>query len=456
MINAVDNLYLRYLPAERMNRWILNAVMLIIIWTSFELLFTRIWDDWAPVIPSLIGYLTEGVLIALVFVVVTHPVIGRKHLLHKLQSPLNVSLIIFLLFAFFSMLINNVPFIQGMFGIRAIMQFLVLYLILLTIPIPVRWVYKVFYVFIGLGVLQAVVGALEVLFRVPLPLRDVDTRRTVLIGEEIRAFGMMDSSNTLGAYLAAVLLLVILYLFIYKSTLNKKTKMILLVISGVLLGGIVLSFSRLAFLGLIGCFALIGLIFRKNKAFKIMLIASGAFFILFVLAYGLALLLFEGFVQRNINTFDLSRNYRFLIITSGLLVFTFSPVFGVGPGMFGSNAAFFFDSPMHQFMHEDIPSRMSTVDNNALYVLVEYGVIGVALLAFVFLVIFRTLIKLFESDKLHVKWVALFTMAFSTSWIIIGTLFTAWENHQIALFFWLFLGIAINWYKEEKAIGNVN
>lgn len=420
----------------------------MVIWTSFELLFTRIWNNWLPIVPSLLGYASEGLLLLMAAVVLFHPEIGRKHLIEKMKNPLNKSLFIFFGFVLFSLFVNNVPFAQGVFGVRALFQFLILFFILLAMDIPERWVKRLFHIILGLGVMQAVIGIFQIILGIPLPLRNTEERRSISIGEEIRAFGLMDSSNTLGGYLVAILLLLAMYIFVFRQQLSKKQLMIYGLIGLVLLAGMGLTFSRQAFLALIACFGLIGLIFRKNKAFRIMLFASIGLFVVFAAGYGLALTFFEGFAQRNLYTLDLSKNYRYLIVLSGLLVFTFSPVFGVGPGMFGSNAAFFFDSKFHQFMHEDLPTTMTTVDNNALYVLVEYGVIGIILLALIITAILKTCGKMAVSDDSKQRWLGLFIITFSVAWFFMGLLSTAWENHQIALFFWLFLGISVNWFKR--------
>ncbi|SFL84979.1 O-antigen ligase family protein [Salibacterium qingdaonense] len=449
-MKRLNNLFYQYLPAERTNQLLLMATMAIVIWTSFELLFTRIWSNWLPIIPTLLGYVTEGLLMLMAAVVLLHPDIGRRRLLQRFKNPLNTSLIVFFVFALFSMFVNNVPFAQGVFGVRAIFQFLILFFILLAVDIPGRFVRQVFHVLLGLGVLQSAAGIFEILFKIPLPLRDVEERRSVSIGEEVRAFGFMDSSNTLGGYLMGIILLLVIYLFVYRKELTKKQLLIYSVIGLFLLAGLGLTFSRQAFLAMIGCFGLVGLIFRKNKAFRMMLYGAIGLFIVFAVVYVAALFMFEGFAQRNANTFDLSSNYRYLIVLSGLTVFTFSPVIGVGPGMFGSNAAFVFNAKMHQFMHEDLPTTMGTVDNNALYVLVEYGVVGVLLLALIFVAILKTMAKMTHAADPKHRWVGLFIITFTVAWLLMGTLSTAWENHQIALLFWLFLAVAVNWYKYDK------
>ncbi|MGY4688891.1 O-antigen ligase family protein [Salibacterium sp. K-3] len=449
-MNRLNNIFYQYLPAERTNHLLLLATMVLVIWTSFELLFTRIWSDWLPIVPTLLSYGGELLLLTMAAVVVLHPELGRRRLLERLKNPLNTSLFVFFLFALFSMFVNNVPFAQGVFGVRALFQFVILFFILLAVDIPGKWVRQLFHVILGLAVLQSAAGMFEILYKIPLPLRDVEERRSVSIGEEVRAFGFMDSSNTLGGYLMAVILLLVIYMFVYRAHLTKKQLLIYSLIGLFLLTGLGLTFSRQAFLAMIGCFGLVGLIFRKNKAFRIMLYGAIGLFVIFAAAYGAALFMFEGFAQRNANTFDLSSNYRYLIVLSGLLVFTFSPVIGVGPGMFGSNAAFVFNSKMHQFMHEDLPTTMGTVDNNALYVLVEYGVVGVILLALIFVAILKTMAKMAGSSDPKHRWAGLFIITFTVAWLLMGTLSTAWENHQIALFFWLFLAIAVNWYQYDK------
>ncbi|WP_332629802.1 O-antigen ligase family protein [Halalkalibacter flavus] len=441
----------KYLPVERTNRLLLVATVLLVIWTSIELQFTRIWGNLLPgVVRMAISYTGEMLLVAMALIVIIHPQIGRRHLLTKLKNPINGSLILVMSFALFSMFVNNVPFTQGVFGVRALFQYAILFFILLALDIPASWVKKVFHLIIGLAIFQSIIGFIQIALLVPLPLRDVSQRRSIAIGEEVRAFGLMDSSNTLAGFLVAVLLLVALYVFVYRQELSTKKKTIYLVIVAVLLTAIALTFSRQAFLALIGCFAIIGIINRKNNAFRILLKVAIGLIILFIVGYGLALAFLEGFAQRNLYTLDLTKNYRFLIILSGLEVFMFNPIAGVGPGMFGSNAAFVFNSPFHQFMHEGLPSTMRTVDNNALYVLVEYGIIGVILLGYFLFKVLKEMTLFAERNQLIYKWIGLFVVTFGIAFVIMGLLSTAWENHQIALWFWLFLGIGMNWHMKEK------
>ncbi|WP_157800895.1 O-antigen ligase family protein [Bacillus solitudinis] len=441
----------KYLPAERANRLLLLAITLLLIWTSIELQFTRIWGNYIPGIIRLpVSYAGEMLLVAMAFLVVVHPTIGRGHLLKKMKNPINFSLLLFFGFAVFSMFINNVPFTQGVFGVRAIFQYAILFYVLLAIDIPTTWVKKVFYLIVGLGLFQSIIGFLQIIFLVPLPLRSVSERRSISVGEEVRAFGLMDSSNTLAGFLVAVLLLVVLYLFIFRAELSTKAQLVFLVIGVVLLAAIALTFSRQAFLALIACLGLIGIIYRKNKAFRILLFSSIGLVVLFVIGYAGALFFLEGFAQRNLYTLDLSKNYRYLIVLSGLEVFMLNPLAGVGPGMFGSNAAFVFNSPFHQFMHEDLPTTMRTVDNNALYVLVEYGIIGVLLFAYFFFRIIKVMTVYSEKATGSMqRWVSLFVVTFAIAFLVMGLLSTAWENHQIAIWLWLFLGIGLNWYKKE-------
>ncbi len=444
----------RYFPVERTNRILLVATTLLVIWTSIELQFTRIWGNLLPgIVRMAISYTGEMLLVAMALLVIIHPQLGRENIVARLKNPINGSLILFLSFALFSMFINNVPFTQGVFGVRALFQYVILFFILLTLDIPASWVKKLFHLIIGLALFQSIIGFVQIALLIPLPLRDVSQRRSIAVGEEVRAFGLMDSSNTLAGFLVAVLLLVTLYLFIYRQQLSGRSKMIYLVIVAVLLTAIALTFSRQAFLALIGCFAIIGILNRKNKAFRVLLKVAIGLVVLFVVGYGLALVFLEGFAQRNLYTLDLTKNYRFLIILSGLEVFMLNPIAGVGPGMFGSNAAFVFNSPFHQFMHEGLPSTMRTVDNNALYVLVEYGVIGVILLGYFLFKILKEMTLFAEKDALIYKWVGLFVVTFGIAFVIMGLLSTAWENHQIALWFWLFLGIGMNWHMKEKHNG---
>ncbi|MFB4161651.1 O-antigen ligase family protein [Geomicrobium sp. JSM 1781026] len=431
---------------EKANRLALNGVLLLVLWTTVNLLFTRVWS----IFPGIIGFLGEGLLVLILGYVLLHPEIGQKHIWSKLKNPINFSFLLFVGFALISMFLNNVPFAQGVFGVRALFQFVLLTIIILMLDVPFKWVMTLFYSIVGMALIQSIVGIGQVVAGIPLPLSNMEERRSIAIGEEIRAFGFMDSSNTLAGFLLVAILLVALYVFMYRSEIPNKHKFIFAGILAVMLIALTLTFSRQAFLALIGCLGLIGLLFRHNKMFRIMLFVSLGLGVLFVIGYSLSLIFLEGFAQRNFYTFDFTRNYRVLMMIAGLQVFMFSPLIGAGPGMFGSNAAFVFDSPFHQFIHDMLPIIMTTVDNNALAVLVEYGIVGTALFVFMFWKIFRLMFSLSDSTNASVRWLSVFVITFGIAFLVMGTLSTAWENHPISIFFWLFLGIVLNWYQNDK------
>ncbi|GAK11608.1 hypothetical protein [Geomicrobium sp. JCM 19039] len=307
-------------PKEKANQLALTGVLILVLWTTINLLFTRVWS----IFPGIVGYLGEGLLVLILGYVLFHPELGRKNIWHKLKNPINFSFLLFVGFAFLSMFMNNVPFAQGIFGLRALFQFVLLVIIILLLDVPFRWVKTLFYAIIGMALIQAIVGIIQVIAGIPLPLHNMEERRSVAIGEEIRAFGFMDSSNTLAGFLIVAILLIALYLFMYRSGIPKKHKAIFIGMIAIMAIALTLTFSRQAFLALIGCLGLIGLLFRHNKTFRIMLIVSIGLGVLFVVGYGLALLFLEGFAQRNFYTFDFSRNYRVLMMLAGLQVFMFS------------------------------------------------------------------------------------------------------------------------------------
>jgi len=47
-VNGVNVMFQKYLPVDRTNRILLIAIVLLIIWTSIELQFTRIWGGVLP------------------------------------------------------------------------------------------------------------------------------------------------------------------------------------------------------------------------------------------------------------------------------------------------------------------------------------------------------------------------------------------------------------------------
>ncbi|GAJ97498.1 hypothetical protein [Geomicrobium sp. JCM 19055] len=70
-------------PKEKANRLALTGVLLLVFWTTINLLFTRVWS----IFPGVVGYLGEALLVALLGYVLFHPELGRKHIWTKLKKP---------------------------------------------------------------------------------------------------------------------------------------------------------------------------------------------------------------------------------------------------------------------------------------------------------------------------------------------------------------------------------
>ena len=200
----------------------------------------------------------------------------------------------------------------------------------------------------------------------------------------LRAYGSFGSPNSLGIYLAV---LFVLGLVLYLKTESARTKIIISVGQLFILSGLILSFSRGAWLAaVVGVLSLLVIIFDKQKQFLLPL-GKQIIFSFAVIIFWLVIF-YPVFTAR----FNLSNRLEVKSIAErksqyaeALTFIKSNPIFGVGPGAYT------------HALSKKYPSLQSwqyqPVHNIYLLFLVEFGLVAFVAMFFLFKHLFWLVIK---------------------------------------------------------------
>ncbi len=294
-----------------------------------------------------------------------------KWFVHKKQtpyrsSPLDISLIMFMLVAVVLLFIAAPNFSIGVEGFRVVVQYMFWFFVITQLLKTPQGAKRVLNIVILTGLLVALYGIYQFAVGVEIPAHWVDLAEGSV---RTRSFSIFTTPNMLAGYLS-LLIPISVGLFFGEKNIKRKAYY-----------GSVIACMGLALLftmsrgGWIFCFcAMLFYVFMKNKKLIVpTLIFMGALFILAVIfvpsVANRILYLFSSDYFASSSTGG--RVYRTVV---GYDLFLKHPVFGMGLGQFGGSVA----------LSHGLNNSFS-MDNYYLKTLVEMGLIGfVALLALLF------------------------------------------------------------------------
>jgi O-antigen ligase len=280
--------------------------------------------------PGLGGAWDEALLLVLFVGVLFGAVVLRRFELTTV--PLTLPLGIAFVAAVGSVLLNDVPFETGIFALRVTFEPVLFFYAAYLLPKNARWVRYAVCVFLATSVVLALHGLFQYVTGAPMPKAWVDAQEQAIIGT--RAYSIVENPNGLGAFLLMGALLAGSLMF---ARLRAATRVLMFLVFVVLVAGIVVTFSRGAWLGLVvGAVALAALAHRRLLAW-------------FVGVGVVSPLVFPEAVLTRIS-FGFSGAYLAKSLTAGRLFMWQAalyrafenPLFGLGLGTFGGTSAFLF------------------------------------------------------------------------------------------------------------------
>lgn len=339
--------------------------------------------------------------------------------------------------AVLSTLWNGVPLSIAGFGIRAYVEYYLLYLVLAYLPWKERERRNLILWFLVYAVVIAALGDLQAILHV------ATSRQWLSAAEQqtTRAFGTMDNPNTFAGFVVLVLTM-LLSLVVTRVHAGIRTLALLAMIVAV--PALLFSLSREA------------LIAFSLSALMIAVVADRRFLLLMILAAVTIPVVDPHLVQRF--TYAFSQGYvstsaqygRLLYWTKGFEVLQGHFVLGTGPGRFGGSVAHLFGSPVYAAYGL---GEKPIIDSQWVQTMAELGAAGfIAYIALAFAAV-RTGIRLYRHD-IDPFWRALGlalaggTVAFFAQSIFASLL----ETHQVVVVFWLLFGMAA-WRLRQSSTG---
>lgn len=334
------------------------------------------------------------------------------------------------------MLLNGVPITIAAFGIRAYMEYYLLFVVLAYLPFAERERRNLILWFLVLAVAIALLGDAQKFLHVATPRQWLSAAER----QTTRAFGTMDNPNTFAGFvvLTSTMMLSLLVMKVHAGIRTLAALGLAIAIPALLF-----SLSREALIA----FALAALV--------IGVIADRRLLLLMLLGAVLAPILDPHLVQRFAYAFSsgyvsTSSQYgRLLYWTKGLQVLQAYPIFGAGPGRFGGSVAHLYGSPAYGMVGL---GENPIIDSQWVQTLAELGIVGFIAYIGLGVAAVRTGVRLYRED-LDPFWRAMgLALAAGTVAFYVQSVFASLlETHQVVIVFWLLFGMAV-WRLRQKPV----
>ena len=284
------------------------------------------------------------------------------------QTPLDLPVILFLIAMLVVFIINSPDYRISLEGFRAVIQYILWYFVIIQLLKDTKGAKRICLIFVIVVSLMAIHGVYQYIIGVEMPAGWVDSKEA---GVKTRVFSILTSPNILGSLVTLALPLTLSFGAISK---NNKTKVLFYILALTMVGCLVFTFSRGAWIGF--GVAILVYAFLKDKGLLIPVLIVGL----------LAAVLVPGIANRI--TYMLSPEYiesslrggRLVRWITGLQILKGTPLFGVGLGHFGGAVA--MNNDLYYLVGTEMVETFY-MDNYYLKTAVETGLFG--LFAFVML-----------------------------------------------------------------------
>jgi O-antigen ligase len=395
-----------------------------------------------PEAETLAHLLSEALLLAVGLVLVAQAA-RRGTLRAGLAHPLLPFLVVFIVAATASALLNGVPPAQAIAGVGFTLDAVALFVLARIVGFGPRDGLMAIGAFVGLLVVGAAVAFGQALLSPHILGLSVLQGR---FGEPYRLASFFGDPNVFAAFLSAAIPIL---LFGSAGLRTPRGRRAALAAAALLLVALWLSFSRGGWLGAIVGFVIASLLLDR-RVLRVGLAVG-------VVAFAVALLMPRDLLGGDPNRPDLFRatlgrfgavgegkDLRTLLIVNAVPIVRDHPLLGVGPGMYGGAAADIFGTAIYREYGTDlllVDPAQKTVDDFWLHLLVETGFIG--FLAFAGMV-GSVLVPIIRGARQAAwgRWVALTGIVGAAFCILVNSLSTMLlEANSVAYLFWFLLGL---------------
>lgn len=464
---------------------LLGVILLIFVYTRPELVVVFL-VAYIPFEPFLLKFVPDELYIfarffseTLIYILLAgvffrHWLLGKK----RLSTPLDLPFILFLLTAIASGIANFLEPNTIILGLRQVIRFMLLFFAITEMRPSREFIKKILIVILGVVIFQSSLGLVQSLaggaidpFLLPSERRVYESVQLGGGTEQFwepgqRVFGTMGRYDQLGTFLTFFLLIGVgLAYEMHRGRFHKY----ILTFFGLTSIALVLTYSRASWFGFIGGLFVIAVLIKRDR--RVIMGFLG------VLALIVGYLLYSGVVvkyltdtpkqtvaERFFESFSYDRwrgeyygyGRAYWFVQTPLTVVPASPVFGHGPGTYGSGAAAFLGNTKvydELGLPYGVAGTQGYIDNNWFALWGEFGTLGFALYIWMFVILFKLTRKIFkESRDAMTRGIALGFIGALLAFAFQALLGTYLEVRTIALYFWLVAAILVVSAKREKIL----
>jgi hypothetical protein len=444
------------------------ATIFVIAYTPFEEFLLKFVPSQAY---ALARYLPELLLFITLCLIALGSVARRRELR---RTPLDVPIFCFIGISFVSMLYNRIPLVIGVLELRILLRYAVIAYIIILAGFDrqfLKHAFKVMLVIlalqVGIGLIHSLGGNAATDFLSPrnVTIGEIFVRRgfSQIVSSHTRVFSTFGRYNHYGNYLAFFLLFVISLLYMREREMmpvaRRRLKILLLAGLSVLL----LSFSRMSWVGFYAGLVFILLTLRRKRVIAFLAVPATVTFILFRFygpdarevsetAAATVLERYLGMFSRRYVEVSLRSDRLYALTRTTRRVLEISPVLGLGPGSVASAAGRVFGGG-ERWDVLDLPTEnvIPLGDVGWAAVLAQYGLLGLAAFVWLLVRIFRASRECFRRarDSLE-KAIALgFLGGFVC--VMLENIFSFNLTYRpSSLYFWVFAGIVVRLLDIQK------
>lgn len=442
----------------------------LIIFLIFYIPLEEFIEKWIPRGPlyEMARFGGEGLLLIVLLFVLLEKM--RRGFLWR-RNPLDLPLLLFVIVVIVSGIINKTPLVVALLGIRPLIRYIMVYYILVQMGVSqeffrksIKWTYIIAAIVVSLGLLQTIFGMpfTQILLPGDVVVGDVVARQGVrhLVSARTFIFSTMGRYDTLGIYLTLHLLLAYA-LYGVAGKLHRQYLRLFILFA---LLALILTYSRQSWIALILGLGIISFLSPRRLFVQTRLIYIFIALLLPVLyfvlrpyaaylgaAAGVDASAFERIVeplsQQYIQVSRHSYGRLFVIFEVGPRLLSLAPIWGLGPGQFGSLVTRFFGIPFNEIVGVPDSAAHYINDVNWIIILGQLGLAGVMTYLAIYLNLaksaYRHSRKIMQTTYWREKGVALGYVACIIVFLILGFLGPNFEVRQSSFYIWLWGGLLI-------------
>lgn len=449
-----------------------HVILFLAAYTPFEPFLLKFVGDELYIYAR---YFSEGLIYVLLASVAVRLFLKERKMV---TTPIDLPFIFFLLVAATSLIVNAVPPLYGILGLRQIVRFILLFFIIVYLEPDKAYVRRMTWVMFGivlfqglLGIAQAVVGGPLDEFLIPSERRFYESIQLTSGTSQFwspgaRVFATLGRFDQLGTFLCFFFLLGAGFLYELRDKAEKKKIRTIIILA---FPALVLTLSRASWFGWVLGMLIIGAWLMKDWRVRATFTAFVAVALLYLAWSGLAVRYLidspeQTVAERFFEAFSFERwrgeyyglGRVYWMVQTPLVVVRSSPLFGVGPGQYGGGAAAALgNTAVYEKLNLPfgVYGSEGYIDNNWFSLWGETGTLGLAFYAWMFVALGRLSHATWRQSKdPFVRGLALGFVACIAAVVFQSFLATYLEVRTLALYFWMYAAFVYVLARKEDVV----